>query len=133
MAVSFEDVAKTIASELRSVATTESIVGDPIEIQGKTIIPVIKLKMGFGAGSGEDTGEQKKHGHGGSGGGGGGGVTVEPVAFITIIGDQISVLSPKGAKFEKLAETVPGIVSKIMDIKAKAESNKPEEHSDAEE
>lgn len=113
MAFSPEDVFKNIASELKTFATTESIVGEPITLEGKIIIPVIKLKMGFGGGGGEDTGERK---HGGTGGGGGGGVSVEPAAFITIVGDEISVLSPKGGKFEKLAEAIPSIVSKIMEV-----------------
>ena len=119
MALNFEEIAKSITGELKTFATTQSIVGEPMTIEGKTIIPVIRLKLGFGAGAREDTSGEGKHGHGGTGAGGGGGVQVEPAAFITIIGDEISVLSPKGAKFDKLAEAVPGIVSKIMEAHGK--------------
>ena len=117
MALNFEEILKSIGNELKTFATTESIIGAPITIEGKTIIPVIKLKLGFGGGGGEDTSGEKKHGPGGTGGGGGGGVSIEPAAFITVIGDQISILSPKETKFEKLAEVVPGIVDKIMEAK----------------
>ena len=48
MALNIGEVAKNIANELKTFAKTESIVGDPIEIEGKIIIPVIKLKLGFG-------------------------------------------------------------------------------------
>ena len=113
-----EEVLKIITSELKAFASTSSIVGEPINIDGKTIIPVIKVKLGFGGGAGEETGGESKHG-GGTGAGGGGGVNVEPAAFITVIGDEISVLSPKGSRFEKLAEAVPAIVSKIMEAKEK--------------
>ena len=48
----FEEVLKAITSELKTFASTSSVVGEPINIDGKTIIPVIKLKLGFGGGSG---------------------------------------------------------------------------------
>ena len=131
MAYIFEEIFKSIVSELKTFATTESIVGQPITIEGKTIIPVIKLKVGFGGGGGEgpEMPNEKKQGNNGVGGGGGGGVDIEPAAFITIVGDQISVLSPKGAKFDKLAEAIPNIMSKIMEAKGKmhGSSNTTEE------
>jgi uncharacterized spore protein YtfJ len=129
MALNFETILGSITSELKTIAKTESVVGEPIEIAGKIIIPVIKIKLGFGAGAGEDMSGGKHAG--GSGGGGGGGVSIEPAAFITIVGDEISVLSPKGSRFEKIAESVPGIVTKIMEIKGKAEESSPEEEEPA--
>lgn len=126
MTLNVGEIAKNIANELKTFAKTESIVGEPIEIEGKIIIPVIKAKLGFGVGGGEDTSAGKKAGPHGTGGGGGGGVSVEPAAFITVIGDEISVLSPKGSKFEKLAEAVPGIVSKIMEAHGKKHESQAE-------
>lgn len=130
MALNFETIMGSITSELKAIAKTESIIGEPIEIDGKTIIPVIKMKLGFGGGSGEETVGGKSSG--GAGGGGGGGIGIEPAAFITIVGDEISVLSPKGSKFEKLAGVVPGIVSKIMEAqggKSETPSETPEDQS----
>ncbi len=126
MALNFEAILGSITSELKTIAKTESIVGEPMEIGEKTIIPVIKMRLGFGAGAGEDTSGGKQ-----SGGGGGGGVSIEPAAFITIVGDEISVLSPKGSRFEKIAESVPGIVTKIMEIKGKSEESSPGEEESA--
>ena len=45
-----EETIKEIAGELERIATTKTVVGDPITAAGKTIIPVSKLTMGFGAG-----------------------------------------------------------------------------------
>lgn len=59
-----------------------SAFGDPIEVDGTTIIPVACTSFGFGAG--EDTGEfegQEQHGEGS--GGGGGGVSVPVGAYVT--------------------------------------------------
>ena len=53
-------------------------------------------------------------------------MSIEPAAFVTVIGDEISVLSPKGSKFEKLAEAVPGIVSKIMEAHGKKHESQAE-------
>jgi len=87
-----QELISTIVEELKSMATTESVVGEPIKVDGKTIIPVIKVSMGFGGGGGEDTGSQK---HGGTGGGGGGGIKIEPVAFIVADEEQVSLLPIK--------------------------------------
>lgn len=130
MALNFETILGSITSELKTFARTESVVGEPIEIAGKIIIPVIKIKLGFGAGAGEDVSGAGKHGAG-AGGGGGGGIGIEPAAFITIVGDEISVLSPKGSRFEKIAESVPGIVAKIMEIKGKSQESSSEEEESA--
>ena len=127
MALNFESILGSITNELKTIAKTESVVGEPIEIDGKTIIPVIKIKLGFGAGAGEDMSGGKSSG--GSGGGGGGGMGIEPAAFITIVGDEISVLSPKGSRFDKIAESVPGIVSKIMELKGKSEESSSDDET----
>ena len=130
MSFNLEALSAVIGDRLKDIGSAETIMGDPIEIDGKTIIPVIRLKLGFGIGGGEDKSAEAsgKHGCGGNGGGGGGGIAVEPAAFITIIGDEITVLSPKGARFEKLTEAVPSIIEKIIDIKDKKQkSEKPEE------
>ncbi|BDZ46452.1 spore germination protein GerW family protein [Naasia aerilata] len=50
--------------------------GDPIEVDGKRIVPVALLWYGFGAGS--DEGEDA------AGGGGGGGATIPVGAYVTV-------------------------------------------------
>jgi len=59
MPSNFADVIKSLASELKDIASTESIIGEPITINGKTIIPVIKIKMGFGGDTGSGSNIQK--------------------------------------------------------------------------
>jgi uncharacterized spore protein YtfJ len=65
---------------LRSVvnqAGAKTVYGDPISADGKTIVPVAKVRYGFGGGSGRKAGEQ-----GQEGGGGGGGFVAHPVGYI---------------------------------------------------
>jgi len=121
MASTAEQILKTLLDEIKTIAKTETILGEPISIGSNTIIPVCRILIGFGAGGGEGEMQEKR---GGSGGGGGGGVRVEPAAFIVIRGEEVTVLGTKPGKLEGLFEAVPGIIEKIQQIKAKREEKK---------
>ncbi|MDQ1274609.1 MAG: hypothetical protein QG610_181 [Euryarchaeota archaeon] len=115
-----EDTIKQIANELEKIATTKTVVGDPITAAGKTIIPVSKLTMGFGGGGGEG----KKEHESGYGGGGGAGAKIEPVAFIMISEDEarifrISEKSDAGSIFSSIQDVMPDIVEKIKGMTGK--------------
>lgn len=125
MATTAEQILKTLLDEIRTIARTETILGDPINIGSNTIIPVCRIMFGFGAGGGEGEMQQKK---GCAGGGGGGGVRVEPAAFIVIKGEQVTVMGAKPGKLEGFFEAVPGIIEKIQKArKTKKEEEKEEE------
>lgn len=125
-----EDTIKQIACELEKVATTKTVVGEPITAAGKTIIPVSKISMGFGAGGGEG----KKETESGYGGGGGAGAKIEPVAFIMLSEDEarifrISEKNDVGSILGSLQEVVPDLLEKI---KGKSGKHKKEESFEAE-
>ncbi|MDP3024144.1 MAG: spore germination protein GerW family protein [candidate division Zixibacteria bacterium] len=109
-----QELIKSILEELKAIAKTETIVGEPITIGDKTIVPVCKITLGFGAGGG--TGGAKDKGEG-SGSGGGGGVAIFPAAFIVIKGDEVSVLGVKPGKWEYILEAIPGIIEKFREGK----------------
>ncbi len=120
-----EQIIKTLMDEIKTIARTETILGEPITLGSNTIIPVCRILLGFGAGGGEGEMEAKKGG--GSGGGGGGGLRVEPAAFIVIKGDEVTVMGAKPGRLEGLFEAVPGIIEKIQKAKkAKKEEEKEE-------
>jgi len=60
----------SITERLYGGAAVKAVYGEPIEAQGKTIIPVAKVVYGFGGGYGE-TGKDKKEGADKEGGGAG--------------------------------------------------------------
>ncbi len=64
---------------LASTASVKSVYGEPINIAGKTIIPVARIGFGFGAGSGGG-----KRPEGGEGAGGGGGMGAVPVGVLEV-------------------------------------------------
>lgn len=92
--------------EIERMLNSKTVVGEPIKIEGNTLIPLVNVGFGFGVGSGEGTEQQKGTGHGGGTGGGGG---VKPVALIVINDKGVHVESIKSgaaSAFEKVAETV---------------------------
>ena len=82
-----KEMLEKIEESLGSAATAKSVFGEPIQTQGKTIVPVARVAYGFGAGSGSKPG---KHRWGqnspreGEGEGGGGGVAAFPVGALEI-------------------------------------------------
>ncbi|MCP8310389.1 MAG: hypothetical protein L6M37_07065 [Candidatus Methylarchaceae archaeon HK02M1] len=99
--MSAEDQIRTTAEELLKVLSIKNVIGDPMEIEDKILIPVTKVGMGFGAGTGEGTGGK---GEGGKGGGGGGGASVDPVAMVAIFK---GVSGPEGVSVLPLAKPSP--------------------------
>jgi uncharacterized spore protein YtfJ len=96
---------KTI-TEIERMLNTKTVVGDPITVEGNTLIPLVSVGFGFGAGGGEGTDPSKGAGTGGGTGGGGG---VKPVALIIINKDGVRLEPIKGGTatvLEKIVETV---------------------------
>lgn len=115
-----EATIKEIAGELERIATTKTVVGEPITAAGKTIIPISKITMGFGAGGGEG----KKETESGYGGGGGAGAKIEPVAFIMISEEEakifrISEKNDVGSILSSLPDVVPDLMDKLKGMKGK--------------
>ncbi len=101
------DTFKSLSEKLQSTATVKTVYGDPIEAEGKTVLPVARVRYGFGAGggttgplpsaNGEDgpDGDEPASGgaQSGAGEGGGGGVEVTPVGVIEITPDETRFIS----------------------------------------
>ena len=105
-----QNLVKTCVEEIERLLTTKSVVGEPMTVEGNTLIPLVSIGFGFGAGGG--TGKaQKEKGEGiGAGTGGGGGV--KPVGVI--------VVSKEGVRIEPIKGAAASITEKLADIVAKA-------------
>jgi uncharacterized spore protein YtfJ len=100
-----------LMDELKTIAKTETILGEEIKVGEFTLIPVSRISLGVGAGGGKGTDKKRE----GEGGGGGGGVVITPIAFIVIKGDEISFHGIKrGGTLDGLFENVPEITDKIL-------------------
>ena len=97
-----DDLFGKAVSEIERLLNTKTVVGEPIKVDGATLIPLISIGFGFGAGGGEGNDPRKGAGAGGGGGGG-----VKPVALIVVDKDGVKVEPIKGAvtsAAEKIAE-----------------------------
>ena len=87
--MTIQDIFRGITERLQSNANVSTVYGEPISAEGKTIIPVARVRYGFGGGAGslgamEHRGEGEGPQEMGGGGGGGGGVEVTPVGIIEV-------------------------------------------------
>ncbi len=91
--------------EIERMLNTKTVVGDPITVEGNTLIPLVSVGFGFGVGGGE--GNDPKKGGAGAGGATGAGGGVKPVAVVIVDKDGVRVESVKGGAatlVEKIAD-----------------------------
>lgn len=115
MSAQLKETLSSIIGEIKAIASTKTVIGDPLPLDDKMVVPVSRIMVGFGLGGGE--GEETKK-RGGFVGGGAGGARVDPIGFIIIDDERISFLPTKPGKFEGLIEAIPGIVEKFKKSKA---------------
>jgi len=112
-----ENLVKATLGEIEKMLSTKTVVGEPITIEGVTLIPLISAGFGFGAGGGEGRGEARQKGEGAAGGTGGG-AGVRPVAVVIIDKEGVRVESIKGgltSAIEKIGETIPHMIEKSIE------------------
>jgi uncharacterized spore protein YtfJ len=112
-----EKLVKTTLGEIEKVLDSKTVVGEPIVIEGTTLIPLMSVGFGFAAGGGSGKGETKETPEGG-GSGSGGGAGLRPIAIIVIDKDGVRIEPIKGGMataIEKLSETIPDIAAKLTE------------------
>ncbi|MGB9176737.1 MAG: spore germination protein GerW family protein [Methanoregula sp.] len=117
------------ALELEKIIASKNVIGAPVDIGDKTVIPLSRFGFGFGAGGAH----MNQSGGEGSGAGGG----IEPIALIVVHKDVrglegIKVLSlrwnPVNQVVETLSESLaPQIVEAIKAVTGAPEEEKGEE------
>lgn len=94
--------------EIERLLNSKTVVGDPITVEGNTLIPLISLGFGFGVGGGEGVDPKKGAGSGAGTGGGGG---VKPVALV--------IVSKDGVRVEPVKTGNASLLDKIADVAGK--------------
>ena len=111
-----EDIEKLFdkaVGEIERMLNTKTVVGEPITVEGNTLIPLVNVGFGFGVGGGQGTEPQKGSGHGGGTGGGGG---VKPVALV--------IINKDGVRVEPIKSGAASVLEKVADTIGKAASAK---------
>jgi uncharacterized spore protein YtfJ len=102
--------------EIERMLNTKTVVGEPITIEGNTLIPLVSIGFGFGVGGGQGNEPKKGTGFGGGTGGGGG---VKPIALVIINQDGVRVepvVTGVASAMEKVAESISkAVAEKVVD------------------
>ena len=114
-----EKLLKSTVEELNRLLNAKNVLGDPIERDGSTVIPIVSYGFGFGAGGGDS----KKTGSGGGTGGGGG---IKPLGAIIFDTEGARVEAIKGT-VTNLAEIISETASHVVDKYSKQTSEEETE------
>lgn len=114
----------TAMSSIRDMVDVNTIIGDPVETpDGTVILPVSKVGFGFAAGGSEfNTSENgNASADGGAnpfGGGSGGGVSIVPIGFLIVNGNNVRLLSTDNQNqlYDRLIDMAPSVVEKIQSM-----------------
>ena len=106
-------------SKIREMVDVNNVIGDPITTpDGVTIIPVSKVKVGY-AGGGSDFAPKgyPVNKDNAFGGGAGAGVSITPVAFLIVRGENVRMLpvaEPASTSVDRLIEQLPDLIDKAQ-------------------
>ena len=121
-------------SKIREMIDVNTVVGAPITTpDGVTIIPVTKVSIGYGGGGSDFATKNYPAGRDNAcGGGAGAGVSITPVAFLVIRGENVRMLpiaEPASTSVDRLIELLPDLLDKADDFLASRKAAKQQEAS----
>ncbi len=101
------EILHSIGERFKADGSVKTVFGEPIVVEGKTVVPVARVCYGLGAGGGGSTREER------AGGGGGGGLRAEPVGVLEITATEtrfIRFFDPRQLAFTVCAGFVLGVM-----------------------
>lgn len=107
-----QGLVKATLGEIERILSTRAVVGEPMTVEGNTLVPLISI--GFGFGGGGMAGKSMRDREGGGSGVGGGGF-VRPVAIVVIAKDGSIKVEPASGVVVPVTERVIDLVSKVID------------------
>ena len=124
-----ESLMMTTMSSIQNMVDVNTIIGEPIESKsGITIIPISRVCFGFAVGGSEFSGETLKEYNKKDkdeeieyklpfGGGAGAGISIHPVAFLVVEGNNVKLMSVDHEScIDKLLDYVPDLIQKMNDM-----------------
>ena len=110
-----KQIMDTTMEKLRTMVDANIITGEPIVVGEITLVPVSKVAFGLATGGSDFP---SKSGNQLFGGGGGAGVTVSPISFIVISGENVKMLPVYNelTTVEKMVSMAPEIIEKAKEL-----------------
>lgn len=115
--------------KMRALADADTVIGTPVNAGNVILVPVSKVSFGLATG-GSDFNTKSVNPM--FAGGGGAGVTVTPLAFIAVTGDNVRILPVYNdmTTVDKAINMAPELIDKVKSVfkkENKSEQNKTEE------
>ena len=116
-------------AKVRDMMDANTVVGQPIEAGGVTVIPVCKISIGYGSG-GSDFAQKNQNPENPNafGGGAGMGVSITPISFLVIRDGNVRMVSvdqPASTVADRVIDLVPGVVDKVSAMVSKKKDGEP--------
>ena len=104
---------------LRGMVDADTIIGSPLVVGDVTLFPVSKVAFGLASGGCDFPSKTTQSGL--FGGGGGAGVTITPVAFVAVSGQNIRMLPVYSdmTAVDKAINMAPELIDKVKDLFSK--------------
>ena len=117
-----KDLVRTSLDKVKELSDADTIIGDPIKLDGVTIIPVSKVSYGFAAGGSDLPSKTSSELFGG---GTGGGVTIQPIAFIVVANGDVKLLQINQDKSSTgaIVNLVPELFDKVQGLFSKKKAD----------
>lgn len=108
----------TTMDKLHAMVDADTIIGTPLTVGNITLLPVSKVSFGLATGGSDFPSKSDKNLFGG---GGGAGVTITPIAFIAVNGDNVRMLPiyNEMGTVEKAINMAPELLDKVKDLFSK--------------
>lgn len=112
---SIKTVMDTTMDKLRTMVDADTIIGSPIVVGNITLLPVSRVSFGLATGGSDFPSKNNQQLFGG---GGGAGVTVNPVAFICINGDNVHMMPVYSEMntIDKAINMAPELIDKVKSL-----------------
>lgn len=123
-------ILETTIEKVKNLVSVSTIIGDPMQLEGMTIIPVSKVTYGFASGGSDFPSKSNQEIFGG---GGGAGVTITPVAFLVIADGEVTIkhITAFDNAAERVVNLVPEMFDKVTSVVNKAKKEKEKAAQDA--
>lgn len=115
---SIKGIMDTTMDKLHAMVEADTIIGTPVTVGNITLLPVSKVSFGLASG-GSDFPSKTQNGL--FGGGGGAGVSITPVAFLAVNGENVRVLpvNSETSGLDKAIDMAPELLDKVKTLFAK--------------
>ncbi|MGL5716682.1 MAG: GerW family sporulation protein [Paraclostridium sp.] len=122
---SIKNLMDTTLESIRATIDANTIIGDPIKTENTVVVPISKVTIGFGIGGGEySRGITEKNSKdniedSNFAGGSAGAITVQPVAFVVVEGNETRLMSLDHSinMVDNILSVTPKILDKLQKIR----------------